>query len=49
MSAIEKSNEEIAANFAMSKESYEMIVMVVFILLLAVYSIVMFRKLSVEA
>lgn len=48
LSAIEKSNEEIAGVFAMSKESFEMALLAAFILILAVYSIVMFRKLSVE-
>ncbi len=49
LSAIEKSNEEIAGVFAMSKESFEMALLAAFILILAVYSVTMFKKLSVEA
>lgn len=49
LSAIEKSNEEIAGILSMSKESFEMALLAAFILILAVYSVTMFKKLSVEA
>ena len=48
LSAIEKSNEEIANILSMSKESFEMAVLAVLIVILAVYGAVMYKKLSVE-
>jgi membrane protease YdiL (CAAX protease family) len=48
LSAIEKSNEEIANILSMSKESFEMAVLAIFIVILAVYSTVMYKKLSAD-
>ena len=48
LSAFEKTNAEIAASYSMSEEQFEMILVAVFIVLMAVYSIGMYKKLEVK-
>lgn len=49
LSAFEKTNAEIATSLSMTEEQFEMILVAVFIVIMAVYSIGMYKKLDASA